>query len=108
MHLRALKDIVAPLSSPLRGVDGQLMKEVVIPKGTLIFLGVRASNCNTALWGEDAMEWKPERWAEPLPSSVTDARIPGVFGSLSVQEPRNHLHHCTDFLPPQSNIWWWR
>ncbi|KZT70661.1 cytochrome P450 [Daedalea quercina L-15889] len=79
---QALKDIVAPLSSPLRGVDGRLMKEVVIPKGTLIFLGVRASNCNPALWGEDAMEWKPERWMVPLPSAVTDARIPGVYGSL--------------------------
>ncbi|KAH9840925.1 cytochrome P450 [Rhodofomes roseus] len=78
----ACKDIVAPLSSPIRGVDGRLMTEVTIPKGTTVFLGVRASNCNPALWGEDAMEWKPERWMRPLPTAVAEAKIPGVFGSL--------------------------
>jgi len=26
--------------------------------------------------GEDAAEWKPDRWLSPLPSSVTDARVP--------------------------------
>jgi len=79
---QARKDSVVPLSSPIRGVDGQLMKEVIIPKGTLIFLGVRASNCNPALWGADAMDWKPERWMKGLSQAVSNAKIPGVFGSI--------------------------
>ncbi|KAH9949937.1 cytochrome P450 [Amylocystis lapponica] len=64
------KDIIMPLSEPIRGRDGKLMHEIPIPKDT------------QALWGEDALEWKPERWLSPLPQAVTDARIPGVYSSL--------------------------
>ena len=42
----------------------------------------QASNVNKVLWGEDANEWKPERWLSPLPVSVTDAKIPGVYSNL--------------------------
>ncbi|KAH9949926.1 cytochrome P450 monooxygenase [Amylocystis lapponica] len=76
------KDIVMPLSEPIRGRDGKLMHEIPIPKDTQVFIGVLGSNCNKALWGEDALEWKPERWLSPLPQAVTDARIPGVYSSL--------------------------
>ena len=41
-----------------------------------------ASNNDKAIWGEDAREWKPERWLTPLPAAVEDARIPGVYGNL--------------------------
>ncbi|KAI0948590.1 hypothetical protein AcV7_009287 [Taiwanofungus camphoratus] len=76
------KDTTAPLSSPVRGIDGTLIRELVIPKGTVIFIGVLASNRNKAIWGDDALEWKPERWLSPLPDSVAEAHIPGVFSSL--------------------------
>lgn len=71
-----------PLSTPIRGRDGTIMSEVLVPKGTGIVIGILASNVNTAIWGPDAHEWKPERWLEPLPESVTDARIPGVYSNL--------------------------
>ena len=71
-----------PLQKPICGVDGRMMSKLPIPKGTLIlpcFL-----SCNTAkeIWGEDAEEWKPERWLSPLPASLTEARIPGVYSNL--------------------------
>ena len=36
-----------------------------IPKGTRLFLSPWAVNCSFALWGEDALEFKPERWLAP-------------------------------------------
>lgn len=59
-----------------------MMHEIHVPKGTVVFIGVLASNRNKAVWGDDALEWKPERWLSPLPDSVAEARIPGVFSSL--------------------------
>lgn len=76
------KDMVLPLSEPIRGVDGTWMKEVPIPKDTRIVISIRGCNRNKATWGEDALEWKPERWLSPLPDSVTNARIPGVYSNM--------------------------
>lgn len=58
------------------------MNEIAVPKGTQISVGVYSSNRNKAIWGEDAFEWKPERWINPLPSGVGDAKIPGVYSNL--------------------------
>ena len=76
------KDMVLPLSEPIRGVDGTWMKEIPIPKDTRILVSIRGSNRDKSVWGEDAHEWKPERWLSPLPESVTDARIPGVYSNM--------------------------
>ena len=71
-----------PLSEPIRGRDGKVMTEIVVPKHTYVLVGIRACNRNKALWGDDALEWKPERWLKPLPETVGDAHIPGVYSSL--------------------------
>ena len=42
----------------------------------------QGSNVNKSLWGEDALEWKPERWLGDLPTVLEDARIPGVYAHL--------------------------
>ncbi|KAL6306606.1 cytochrome P450 monooxygenase [Sparassis latifolia] len=79
---KASKDMILPLSAPIRGVNGEMINEVPVPKGTRIFVGVMGSNLSKALWGEDALEWKPERWLSPLPTALTDAHIPGVYSNL--------------------------
>ncbi|KAL1938580.1 hypothetical protein VTO73DRAFT_11395 [Trametes versicolor] len=48
------KDTVLPLSEPVRGKDGRMMHELLVPKDTSVFVGINASNTNPALWGEDA------------------------------------------------------
>ncbi|KAI0763492.1 cytochrome P450 [Trametes elegans] len=78
----ARKDTVLPLSEPVRGLDGKLMHQIHVPKDTSVFVGIAASNTNKALWGEDAYEWRPERWLEPLPETVLDAKVPGVYANL--------------------------
>lgn len=74
--------MVLPLSQPVRGRDGKLITEIPLPKDTAVFVGVMSSNTNRALWGDDAYEWKPERWLSPLPEAVLDAKIPGVYSNL--------------------------
>ena len=59
-------------------------------------MGVLGANTNKELWGEDALEWKPERWLEPLPDAVMEAPIPGIYNKswVTVQRP---LHSTIDF-----------
>ena len=73
-----------PLSNPIRGKDGKLMHEIYVPKGTLIVIANWSSNINKDIWGEDAEEWKPDRWLSPLPDAVKDAKIPGIYANLYV------------------------
>lgn len=82
IRYRTHRDVVLPLSEPVRGKDGRMMHELHIPKNTSVFIGINASNTNQALWGPDAYEWKPERWLAPLPDAVLDAKIPGVYANL--------------------------
>ena len=76
--------MVLPLSEPIRGMDGTMMHEIFIPKDTTVALGLLSTNRSKAIWGEDAGEWRPERWLEPLPESVTEARVPGIYSNLCV------------------------
>ncbi|KAI1794335.1 cytochrome P450 [Ganoderma leucocontextum] len=76
------QDALLPLSKPIKGVDGKMIHEIPIPKDTTIVVGILSANTNKAIWGEDAMEWKPERWLSPLPEAVSDAKIPGVYSNL--------------------------
>ena len=63
-----------------------MISEIPLPKDTTILVGVMSSNTSKALWGEDAYEWKPERWFSPLPETITEAKIPGVYSNLFVSQ----------------------
>ncbi|KAJ3552918.1 hypothetical protein NM688_g3899 [Phlebia brevispora] len=76
------QDAVMPLSQPVHGVDGSTINEILVPKDTSVVIGIRASNRNKEIWGEDALEWKPERWLSPLPEAVGQAHLPGVYSNL--------------------------
>lgn len=92
--------MIMPLSEPIRGRDGSTINEVIIPKHTLVLAHYQASNTYRALWGEDANEWKPERWLAPLPAALEDARVPGVYSNLCVAlvQPRKKDKFHTDVL----------
>ncbi|KZT11768.1 cytochrome P450 [Laetiporus sulphureus 93-53] len=76
------QDAILPLSEPIVGKDGKIMSEIPIPKGTEIIVGVLGSNASKALWGEDSLEWKPQRWLSGPPKGVADAGIPGAYSHL--------------------------
>ena len=81
---RATKDTVLPLSEPVYDNKGKRIDEIAMPEGTQVLLDFFGCNTSKRLWGEDAYEWKPERWMSPLPTAVTDAHIPGVYSNLYV------------------------
>ena len=58
------------------------MSEIAVPKGTFICVGILACNISEGIWGPDANEWKPERWLNPLPETVTEAGVPGIYSNL--------------------------
>ncbi|KAH9915332.1 cytochrome P450 [Fomitopsis serialis] len=71
----ACKDDMIPLNTPYTDRHGQVHDHV---KHTDSDTDSR-SEPTQALWGEDAFEFKPERW-EKLPEAVQS--IPGVWGNL--------------------------
>lgn len=50
-----------------------------ISKGSAIIIPILALNRSKKLWGDDAFEFKPERWENP-PEAISS--IPGVWGHI--------------------------
>ncbi|CAE6508193.1 unnamed protein product [Rhizoctonia solani] len=82
LEREALKDWVVPLRYPMKGKDGSTITEIKVRKGTRIYVGLRQANRCKETWGQDADEFKPERWLTDLPSSVADAKTAGVYSSM--------------------------
>ncbi|KAL1742477.1 cytochrome P450 [Schizophyllum fasciatum] len=74
------QDVVMPFDTPVKGVNGRSISEVLVPKGTAIIISTMNANRSPAIWGPDAKEWKPERWLAPLPETVASAHMPGAYG----------------------------
>ena len=77
----ARSDIILPLSSPIRDVDGREIHEIFVPKNTNVYAHILNLNRDLSIWGTDAAERKPERWLAPLPESVARANIQGVYAN---------------------------
>ncbi|KAG7453116.1 cytochrome P450 monooxygenase [Guyanagaster necrorhizus] len=75
----AAKDDVIPLRHPVRDTSGMLHDSIPIKKGEMIDIPIMALNRDKSLWGEDAEEYRPERW-EKIPEAVQ--AIPGVWGNM--------------------------
>ena len=76
--------MVIPFSQPIKSSDGRTeLKEVFVPKGTTVHINIAATSRSRALWGDDAKEFKPERWLKAdgpgyaVPTSII-SRMPGV------------------------------
>ncbi|KAJ7935782.1 cytochrome P450 [Mycena leptocephala] len=49
-------------------------------QGTSVYIAISAANHNKKMWGEDALEFKPERWTNGKANSVT-TKLCGVYGN---------------------------
>ena len=58
----ALKDTILPVGG---GTDQ--LSPLFVPKGTVVFMNIAAVHINPEIWGEDVLEFKPERWGEGRP-----------------------------------------
>ena len=74
-------DVILPLSTPIHDANGCPIHEIFIPDDTNVFLHIYNLNRDPSIWGDDATEWKPERWLAPLPESVAGANIQGVYAN---------------------------
>jgi cytochrome P450 len=55
--------------------DGTVTDKIHVAAGTLIAVPIRVVNRMRSLWGEDAGEFKPERWLDGgagIPASAKD------------------------------------
>ncbi|KAJ7475738.1 cytochrome P450 [Mycena latifolia] len=82
MTRTARKDVVLTTSAPITTVDGATTTDIPIPAETDFIISILASNRNPAIWGPDCLEWKPERWLSPLPKTIGDAHVPGIYSNL--------------------------
>ncbi|KAF9223682.1 cytochrome P450 [Gyrodon lividus] len=93
------KDTVLPLYQPIKSVSGETLSAIAIPEGTTLIMSLLAANHNKELWGEDASEWRPERWLTATgeriqlhagmedgesnnPSASTTGKSPGVKAGM--------------------------
>ena len=89
------RDVVLPLSAPIQGVDGRKVHEIFVPKNTNVYGHIHNLDRDTSIWGSDADGWKPERWLAPLPQSVADASIQGVYANTcEIGHLFNRMVHC--------------
>ncbi|GLB35548.1 putative cytochrome p450 [Lyophyllum shimeji] len=75
----AVKDDILPLSKPFTDRKGVVHDTVRVNEGQTLLIPILAINRDKSIWGEDAMEFRPERW-EKVPEAA--AAIPGVWGNM--------------------------
>ncbi|KAH9847038.1 cytochrome P450 [Lenzites betulinus] len=75
----AIKDDVIPVSEPFVDRYGRVQDSIKVSKGSSIMIPILALNRSKKYWGEDALEFKPERWAHPADAV---ASIPGVWSNI--------------------------
>ncbi|KAF8641734.1 hypothetical protein AX16_009811 [Volvariella volvacea WC 439] len=77
------KDIVVPLQFPFRDPKtGEEHHQLLITKGTFVYVSMGAANMSKAIWGEDAHVFKPERWLGKGNGAVDQTRLPGVYSNM--------------------------
>ncbi|KAJ7134048.1 cytochrome P450 [Mycena crocata] len=81
MHRETLEDTVLPLSTPILGVDGSEIRSILVPKGTCMYVAIAAANHNKAIWGDDALEFKPERWQNGNAGAASE-KMCGIYGNM--------------------------
>ncbi|TDL23924.1 cytochrome P450 [Rickenella mellea] len=61
----ATKDDVLPLTTPIRMSNRTFSTSFRVQKGQVFHIPLMSMNINPKVWGEDAGEFKPERWLTP-------------------------------------------
>ncbi|KAH7101314.1 cytochrome P450 [Auriculariales sp. MPI-PUGE-AT-0066] len=81
----AVQNDSIPLSTPYLDRNGRTCSEIKITKGDQIFIPILAANREQDIWGDDCMEFRPERWLNGVPSQALSipATLAGVATFLS-------------------------
>ncbi|KAL0058914.1 hypothetical protein AAF712_014378 [Marasmius tenuissimus] len=72
----AVVDDVIPLDLPVVDASGSVLREIPVTKGQRIVSSIYNYNRLKKVWGEDADDWRPERFLDARPPTL------GIFGNL--------------------------
>ncbi|CEL53554.1 Cytochrome P450 94A1 OS=Vicia sativa GN=CYP94A1 PE=2 SV=2 [Rhizoctonia solani AG-1 IB] len=78
----AITEYAVPLRYPIKGKNGEEIREIQVKKGTIVYISIKEANRSKETWGEDADVFRPERWLEKLPESISEAKTSGVYSSM--------------------------
>ena len=77
--------MIIPLEHPIPAeltANQKPIESIPIKANTRIIVGIYAANRNKEIWGEDADEWRPERWLEKGVYRETKERTGGAKEQL--------------------------
>jgi len=75
------KDDVIPLGAPYVDAHGRMHDSIRIGKGSPVVIPILAMNRSKRIWGEDAYDFKPERWLSATAPGAVQS-MPGVWGNM--------------------------
>lgn len=87
------KDGVIPVSRPFTDRRGRVCNVIRVKKGDLITIPIQAMNKSTSVYGEDARNFRPERWTDvelAKDQNINEneqarrrrAMVPGLWGNI--------------------------
>ncbi|KAJ7111768.1 cytochrome P450 [Mycena epipterygia] len=75
----AMDDDILPLSKQYVDRRGKVYDTIRIQKGTVVRISILGVHSDKEIWGDDAAEFRPDRW-ERIPEAANT--IPGIWGNL--------------------------
>jgi cytochrome P450 len=82
----AMQDDLIPVSGEVPLRDGNAVPaggHIKIRKGTYIHIPIEGLNMNEDVWGQDATQFNPDRWLNPLPPNARSPIFPGLANIMS-------------------------
>lgn len=79
VHRQSMKDDILPLRNPVIDCKGEVHHTIRVRKGQIMMVPIIAVNRDKSIWGEDADEFRPERWES---ISEASSEVPGVWGNM--------------------------
>lgn len=81
MRVAGIDDVV-PVAQPYRDKSGRMCDHIRLMKGDIITIPMQAMNKNKVIWGDDAEEFVPERWAEANGVGRPERALKGLWGGI--------------------------